>query len=145
MQRIQLHSMLLLVLALCSAGCGGSSDDSDIEGTWKITKMATNGAYLPQDKINSDGSIVLEGNRYIRKQKDEVVNEWTFTLDSSKNPKQLLISRGESGGKERFSYLIYKIEGDTLTTKSGSSSFPADFSTETDRGCYLTVYQRASK
>ena len=99
---------------------------------------------MPQDKINQNGSVVFEGNNYIRKQKDKVVNEWTFTLDSSASPKQLLISRGMSGGKERFSYLIYKIEGDTLTTKSGSRSFPTDFSTNTVRGCYLTVYQRVS-
>lgn len=144
MYRIQLYGMLFLAIFLCTSGCGGSSDDSRIQGTWRITQMATNGAYLPQDKINSDGSLVLEGNKYIRKQNDKVVNEWTFTLDSSTSPKQLLVSRGMSGGKERFSYLVYKIEGDTLTTKSGSRSFPTDFSTETDRGCYVTVYKRVS-
>ena len=92
---------------------------------------------------HSDGILVFEGDKYIRKQKDEVRNEWTFTLDPSTNPKQLLVNRGMSGGKERFSYLIYKIEGNTLTTKSGSRKFPTDFTTETDRGCYLTVYMRS--
>ena len=104
--------------------------------------MATNGEYLPDDKVNTKGRLVLDGNKYIMRQGDRVRNEWTFTVDSSKNPKQLLVSRGVSNGKERFSYLIYKIEGDTLTTKSGASSFPTDFSNDTDGGCFVTVYQR---
>ena len=107
--------------------------------------MATGGEYLPDDKVNTGGRLVLDGNKYIMRQGDRVLNEWTFTVDSSKNPKQLLVSRGVSNGKERFSYLIFKIEGDTLTTKSGSPSFPTDFSTNTDQGCYVTVYQRVGK
>jgi uncharacterized protein (TIGR03067 family) len=105
--------------------------------------MATDGEFLPPERVNADGILVLEGDKYIRKQKDTIQNEWTFTLDPSQRPKQLLINRGMSGGKERFSYLIYKIEGDTLTTKSGSRSFPTDFSLDTDRGCYVTVYERS--
>lgn len=104
--------------------------------------MATNGEYLPDDKVNTEARLVLDGNKYLVRQGDRVRNEWTFTADKSKNPKQLLVSRGVSNGKEQFSYLIYNIEGDTLTTKSGSTSFPTDLSTDTDRGCYVTVYQR---
>ena len=139
------HLSLCFVLAIIASasGCGGSADDAALlQGTWRITKMATDGEYLPDDKVNTEGRLVLDGNKYIMRQGDRVRNEWTFTVDSSKNPKQLLVSRGVSNGKERFSYLIYKIEGDTLTTKSGSNSFPTDFSTDTDRGCYVTVYQR---
>ena len=143
MNRNRYDGMIFLALLVCTAGCNSSSDESAIQGSWEITQMATNGEYLPQDKVNKDGILVFQGNKYIRKQKDKVQNEWTFTLDPSKTPKQLLVNRGMSGGKERFSYLIYKIEGDTLTTKSGSPSFPKDFTTETDQGCYLTVFKRS--
>lgn len=135
---------LIFGLALI-AGCGGgsgSSDASNLQGTWKITKMGTGGSYLPADRVNTDGILVLEGDAYIRKQGDKIQNEWTFTADATTSPAQLKVSRGVSGGKERFSYLIYKIEGDTLTTKSGSRDFPTDFSLTTDSGCYVTVYQR---
>lgn len=143
MNRNRYYGMILLALIVCAAGCGGGSDASLIQGSWKITQMATNGEYLPQEQVNLDGTLVFDGDKYIMKQNDKVQNEWTFTLDASTNPKQLLVNRGMSGGKERFSYLIYKIEGDTLTTKSGSPSFPTDFTTETVRGCYLTVYKRS--
>lgn len=135
------HVSLFFVLAII-ASAPGCAEEAALQGTWKITKMATGGEYLPDDKINTKGRLVLEGNKYIMRQGDRVLNEWTFTVDSSKNPKQLLVSRGVSNGKERFSYLIYKVEGDTLTTKSGSPTFPTDFSTNTDQGCYVTVYQR---
>jgi uncharacterized protein (TIGR03067 family) len=138
------HLNLFFVLAIIASalGCGGSGGNAALQGSWRITKMATNGEYLPDDKVNTKSRLVLDGNKYIMRQGDRVLNEWTFKVDSSKNPKQLLVSRGVSNGKERFSYLIYKIEGDTLTTKSGASSFPTEFSTSTDRGCFLTVYQR---
>lgn len=139
------HAGLLFVLAIITSvpACDGSGGESALQGSWKITKMATGGEYLPDDKVNTKGRLVLDGNKYIMRQGDRVRNEWTFTVDSSKNPKQLLVSRGVLNGKEQFSYLIYKIEGDTLTTKSGASKFPSDFSTNTDQGCYVTVYQRA--
>ena len=143
MSRNRYIGMVLLALAVCAVGCSGRSDAAALQGSWKITQMATNGEYLPQERVNSDATLVVEGDKYIMKHKDEVKNEWTFTLDSSTSPKQLLVNRGTSGGKERFSYLIYKIEGDTLTTKSGSTSFPTDFTTETARGCYMTVYKRS--
>jgi uncharacterized protein (TIGR03067 family) len=138
------HVSLFFMLAIITSapGCGASGGDAALQGSWRITKMATNGEYLPDDKVNTKARLVLDGNKYIGRQGDRVQNEWTFTVDSSKNPKQLLVSRGVSNGKERFSYLIYKIEGDTLTTKSGSRAFPTDFSTNTDQGCYVTVYQR---
>ena len=137
------HLTLFLVLAIIASAPGCvSASDAALQGSWRITKMATNGEYLPEDKVNTEARLVLDGNKYIMRQGDRVRNEWTFTVDSSKNPKQLLVSRGVSNGKERFSYLIYKIEGDTLTTKAGSNSFPTDFSTDTDRGSYVTVYQR---
>ena len=143
MNRNRCNGMIFLALLACAAGCNSAPDESLIQGSWNISQMATNGEYLPPEKTNTDWILIFEGNEYIRKQKDKVQNEWTFTLDTSTNPKQLLVNRGMFEGKERFSYLIYKIEGNTLTTKSGSRSFPADFTTETDRGCYLTVYKRS--
>ena len=142
----QNHAGLLVVLAIIASapGYGRAEGDAALEGTWRITKMATGGEYLPADRVNTRGRLVLDGNKYLMRQGDRVLNEWTFKADSSKNPKQLLVSRGVSNGKERFSYLIYKVEGDTLTTKSGSRSFPTDFSTNTDTGCYVTVYQRTN-
>ena len=131
-----------LAIIVSTLGCSDLAGGDAIQGTWRIAKLATDGEYLPDDKVNAKGRLVLDGNKYIMRQGDRIRNEWTFTVDSSKNPKQLLVSRGVSNGKERFSYLIYKIEGNTLTTKSGSNSFPADFSLDTDRGCFLTVYQR---
>jgi len=142
LNRSHLSVFFVLEIIAFAPGCGGTTGDAALQGTWRITKMATNGEYLPDDKVNTEGRLVLDGNKYIMRQGDRVRNEWTFTIDSSKSPKQLLVSRGVSNGKERFSYLIYKIEGDTLTTKSGSNSFPTDFSMATDGGCYLTVHQR---
>ena len=143
MNRNRNNGMIFLALLVCTAGCNSAPDDSLIQGSWELSQMATSGEYRPQDKLPSDAILVFEDNKYIMKQEGKVRNEWTFTLDTSTNPKQLLVNRGMSGGKERFSYLIYKIEGNTLTTKSGSREFPTDFATETDRGCYLTVYKRS--
>ena len=68
------HLSLCFVLAIIAfaPGCGGSADDAALQGSWRITKMATNGEYLPDDKVNTEGRLVLDGNKYIMRQGDRV-------------------------------------------------------------------------
>lgn len=136
----QMLSGVFWVLLVVLAGCGAGGDAAKLQGSWEPVSQTSEGQEKPTPK---DAVLVFADDKYIMKQGDRVSNEWTFTVDSSKNPKQLLVNRGEQNGKVRFSYLIYKIEGDTLTTQSGSGTFPASFTPNTDRGCALTVYRRS--
>ena len=56
----------------------------------------------------------------------------------------MTITMGEPG-KERNYCEIYKIEGDTLTMCSGSSTFPAEFNTRLEPGAYFSVRTRVKE
>lgn len=125
----------------CSQG-DTNADQALIQGTWKTTRMATDGKDLPEETIAKTTTVTFEGDKMITKRKEKVLETWTFKLDPSKSPKQMTVNRAKPSEEEKLSLLIYKIEGDTLTTLSGSRSFPTEFTTNTVKGCYLTVRQR---
>ena len=159
MKRLTLAFVLLgwipLTIACSGAnpdGAGSNGADSNpansdpdlalLQGNWETIRMATDGADLPPERMAKNTTVTFEGNKMITKRKGKVVASWPITLDSSTNPKRMTINTADPGDKERLSLLIYKIEGDTLTTLSGSRSYPTEFTTNTVKGCYLTVRRK---
>ena len=119
-------------------------DLKTIQGTWETIRMVTAGEDLPPERIRSNVTVTFKDDQMITKRKGEVKATWKITLDSSKIPKRMTINTADAGEKARLSYQIYKIEGDTLTTCSGSRDFPVEFTEDTEKGCYLTVRKRVN-
>ena len=134
--------ILLACILPLVAGCGGGQ--SELQGTWKTTRMVTAGKETPDDRIRKDVTVTFEGDKMITQRKGKVLATWTYKVDATKDPKQLTITMGEPG-KEKDYYEIYKVEGDTLTTCSGARDFPKEFTLNTEQGCYYTVRTRVKE
>jgi uncharacterized protein (TIGR03067 family) len=153
---IRMTLVLLFVSALPLACSRGGKSDAPasaaqaggdlalLQGRWETVRMATAGKDLPPEGINKDVTVTFEGNQMITMRDEKVLATWTFTLDPAANPKRMTINTAKPGEKERLSFEIYKIEGDTLTTASGARDFPKSFTDATEKGPYLTVKRRVA-
>jgi uncharacterized protein (TIGR03067 family) len=112
-------ALVLAGLALPSAAQEGKDDLAKQElkkfqGTWSIVGIEQNGEKVPEDKLKGGGmKVTIKGTSYTVRVGDKTVDEGTFTVDPSKNPKQLDAQSSSQGKKEKLSG-IYQFEGDTL-------------------------------
>jgi uncharacterized protein (TIGR03067 family) len=145
MGKLAVTAVWLVCSSLLVAARAAADDRAALAGTWATTRMATAGKELPPAQINSNVTVTFEGDKMITKRRGKIVATWTYKLDETTSPKRMTINTAAEGAKERWSLLIYKIEGDTLTTVAGSRKFPAEFTINTEQGCYFTVRQRVKE
>lgn len=129
----------LPLVTACSPAEG--SDHERLRGTWQTVRLVTNDKETP---FRPETTVTFENGQMITRRKGKQLASWSYTLDETKNPRQMVINTG-TAEKPQLSQLIYKIEGDTLTTCSGSRSFPKEFTTKTEQGCFYTVRQRVKE
>jgi uncharacterized protein (TIGR03067 family) len=134
---------LTLVLAAAAAGQGGDAkaDRDRLQGSWELQGTTLNGKPAP----TAPGPVVLTiaGDKITTRAGDKVTREGTFTLDTSKKPRQL-VARAKKGDKEEVDYLIYEFDGDTLRlalTLPGKEA-PAGFGGE---NVMVATFKRAKK
>jgi uncharacterized protein (TIGR03067 family) len=87
-------------------------DQEKIQGTWTLTAGERNGKALP-DEVIKHIKLIFSGQQLITKNKDRKT-EATFSLDSSKEPKEIDLDMDGNIGKG-----IYQLEGDTLKIAHG--------------------------
>ena len=117
-------------------------DLKQLQGGWQVTSAEANGEALPSDDISS---LVLT----IKDRSFSVLNadspiKGTFTLDASKQPKQMDI-RSEAGPEEgQLLPAIYELGPDTLRVcyaRQGAPR-PSSFATTNDARLLLMTYKR---
>lgn len=135
-------SLLFAVTISLMLGCGSSSGaDPQLNGTWKYKQVVNNGKETPAELLGRAPTVTFEGNKMITTDGDKVVDTWTYTVDASKDPKQMTITMGEPG-KEKDHHEYYKIEGDTLTMCYANKTFSNEFNTKLEPGVYFSVRTR---
>ena len=113
---------LLCALVLTAPGGAGAREDYKAEvekelkkfqGTWTFESVEAGGKKLPADQFKGI-TVTFEGDKYVVKRGDEVVEAATQKLDPSKSPKTLDAKVTDGPNKGAVILGIYEISGDTL-------------------------------
>src|SRR5258705_6089102 len=89
------------------------NNTDDLEGSWSCLSAMVDGKALPAE-TTALLHLTLTQNRYKTEKGSEVLFDSTYTVDASKNPKQINMigTEGALAGKEAQG--IYSLEGDIL-------------------------------
>ena len=151
--RIALGSLLCTLLLTASGGTGTRADEkADVEkelkkfqGTWTFESVEAGGQVAPAAQFMGV-TVTFEGDKYVVKKGDEVLQAATQKLDPSKSPKTLDAKVTEGPNKGAVILGIYEISGDTLKVcfdpegKKRPTEFKAASGSQT-----LVVHRRAKK
>jgi uncharacterized protein (TIGR03067 family) len=124
----RLAGTLLSVLVGFLPGCGGAASDKDkILGTWKAVSGEADGKPIEGEMIKTL-TFVFKADNKLTLTEGSHTGDGTYTLDPSKNPKEIDIMLSEEApGKG-----IYTLEGDELKICGSRSKQdrPKDFSSK---------------
>jgi uncharacterized protein (TIGR03067 family) len=112
------------------------------QGTWEIVSVEKEGSQLPQDDI-SGMTVMIAGSAYKLINKDNV-SKGTFTVDASKDPKQMDVHHQTENGDAPMMPAIYEITGDNFRVcyNPEGGERPKSFSTKPDSPFLSVVYKR---
>jgi len=151
--RIALVTLLCTLGLSASGGPGARADDkADVEkelkkfqGTWTFESVEAGGKKLPADQFKGI-TVTFEGDKYVVKKGDAVVEAATQKLDPSKSPKTLDAKVTDGPNKGAVILGIYEISGDTLKVcfdpegKKRPTEFKGESGSQT-----LVVHKRVKK
>lgn len=115
-----------------------------LQGTWEIVSVEKDGSAVPQDDIVGI-TVVISGSAYRLINKDNV-SKGTFSLDASKDPKQMDVHHSDDNGAETMP-AIYDATSDTLRVcyNPEGGTRPTSFTTKSDSGFMSVVYKRKAE
>jgi uncharacterized protein (TIGR03067 family) len=117
------------------------------QGSWTTVSILRNG----EDAVPEEGLkqlvLVIEGDKRIIKNGEEVVSRGTYKLDPTKKPKAIDITVAEGPLQGKTVVGIYEIDGDTqkICLALEGTERPKVFSSKADSGHLLQVFKRATK
>jgi uncharacterized protein (TIGR03067 family) len=150
---VMIHGMNITVPVLATAvaamftACATSNytmnKSENLIGTWSCVSATVNGKPLPQDTA-ALLRLTLTDTRFKTEKGTQVLFDSSYTLDSSKEPKEINMvgTEGDFAGKEASG--IYSLEGDTLHlcyTMPGDPR-PVEFQSASGSKAYLIAWKR---
>jgi uncharacterized protein (TIGR03067 family) len=137
-------------LAPCFLMIAAGSDDvarTDrelIQGSWKIVSITQDGEKEPDESVQG-GRIEFSEAGYTVRANDQIGEQGTQSLDSTKQPKTIdfKITRGHDKGKTQLG--IYQLEGDQLRlcfSDPGAIDRPKQFTSTPETRSILLVLRR---
>jgi uncharacterized protein (TIGR03067 family) len=149
-----MHQRLLALLATGVFLCAGTfttgeepMDTKQLQGTWTCASAMIDGKPLAEEAAKKL-RLTLTADRYkTQRGEDEVLFDSTYTIDPTKNPKQIDMIGTEGDLKGKAALGIYKLDGDTLTMcyVMPGRERPAAFESLPQSGAFLVVWNRALK
>jgi uncharacterized protein (TIGR03067 family) len=139
--------LLVSAVGLIAADAPKKGGGEAFQGTWSVVSMAMRGQAAPEALVKSL-QCRFDEKTYTNTVAQEVVEEGSYTIDSSKTPKTIDfdIKKGHDQGKRQLG--IYKIEGNKLTlvlTQPGSTVRPASFKAGPEDPVLEVVLERVKK
>src|SRR5262249_2195520 len=89
--------------------------EEKLDGTWVATSYVDHGK-KGSDVIEAKFTLVLKDGKYTVRLNGDVADEGTYTVDASKNPKQIDTTSNGGGKKGKVDRGIYELKGDVLKT-----------------------------
>jgi uncharacterized protein (TIGR03067 family) len=115
------------------------------QGTWEIVSVEKEGSQLPQDDI-AGMTVMISGSAYKLINKDNV-SKGTFSVDASKEPKQMDVHHQTENGDAPTMAAIYEVTADTMRVcyNPEGDTRPTSFSTKADSPFLSVVYKRKAE
>jgi len=116
-----------------------------LQGTWEIVSLEKDGSAAPQDDITGL-TVMITGSSYKLINKDNV-SQGSFSVDASKDPKQMDVQHKTESGDSQSMPAIYDVTGDTFRVcyNPDGGARPTSFSTKPDTGYFSVVYKRKTE
>jgi len=113
-----------------------------LEGTWEISAGEANGTAMPSENV-AGAILTITGNKY-SVVKNDFNDRGTFSIDASKNPKQMDVrpEAGTSAGQKLLAIYEMGPEGMRVCYATDGGERPKAFTTEADSGRVLFTYKR---
>jgi len=117
------------------------NDLEKMQGTWNLVSAMEDGKALPEDDVKQT-TIVVKGNtfRFPGLAEDATSRAGTFTLDPTKNPKEM----DSTSDEQAVSLGIYELEADRYKVcfSPAVKARPVNFSSDPGSGQIFQVWQR---
>lgn len=136
-----LIAISLLVGALSAQDDAGKKDLDSIQGVWQAISAEIEGKPASGELIKRL-KLTFKGNKVSHPAPDGKIEEVTFKLDPSKNPKTIDVTASSDTDKSIVG--IYSIEGDTLkicATKAGQER-PKEFKSGNDVANFVFMREK---
>jgi uncharacterized protein (TIGR03067 family) len=132
------------VLTACSTMNRSAEKSDQLAGTWTCVSATVDGRPLPEATVKQL-RLTLTTDRYKTEKGTEVLFDSTYTIDSSKNPKEINIvgTEGDLAGKAAQG--IFSLQDDALRicyTMPGKQR-PAAFDSPPGSEIYLLAWTRS--
>jgi uncharacterized protein (TIGR03067 family) len=103
---------IMALIGVVTAAEKADADLEKIQGVWNLTSVEIDGKTIPPP--DGGGTFVFgKDKKLVMKEKGKADKEGTFTMDASKNPKELDMIAVIDKEKEVVP-TIYQLDGDTL-------------------------------
>jgi uncharacterized protein (TIGR03067 family) len=140
--------LLLTTGVLMTANDPSKKDRDKLQGTWLTVSLVNDGKTLVDEKTpQKDGlatKLVYDGNKWLIKVGDRTVASGSFTIDSTKKPKEIDIL-DETGVKNDKTKLgIFELDGDVYKycLAPAGKPRPTEFTSKPGSGHSLGVSKR---
>ena len=151
--RIATVMMFCTLILIASSGNARADDKADIEkdlkkfqGAWTFESVEVGG------KVDSaadfkDMTVTFEGDQFIVKKGNEVIQVGTEKIDPSKSPKTVDVTVTEGLSKGAVMLGIYEIDGDMLKVcfDPEGKKRPTEFKTAPGSQAFFNVHKRVKK
>jgi uncharacterized protein (TIGR03067 family) len=96
-----------------------------LQGTWRLVSGEESGDELtPEAAKRERMQFIFKGETLIIKHKDQVIEEFSVTVDPSKDPKQIDLRFTKGDDKGKICLGIYSIDGDQMKICTNTKLHP---------------------
>jgi uncharacterized protein (TIGR03067 family) len=132
---------LLVAVALPAIGIA-QEKAKELEGTWQVTKIVSDGKEVPEEKIK-EAKFVFKAGKLTMTRGGEEQEKFDYKIDAAKKPKTIDLIE-----KDATAAGIYKFDGDNLTIclpKRGSKDRPTEFKAEKGSDASVITLKRVKE
>jgi uncharacterized protein (TIGR03067 family) len=138
-----------LVLGVSLAAAAAPPDDlmeleqQRLEGTWRVIAVESGGMAIPRREYR-DLELTFKDGKFTAKRGDEEAQKGTYTINPSRNPKEMDIDRADGPARGKQQLAVYSLAGNLLKICSceASSARPTGFDTRERPGHTLMTLRR---
>lgn len=141
-------SVMAVVVLAWGVGLAPAVDDKDtkMDGTYTFMSVIHDGKEMPADELKNY-ALMLTSTNYTLKKGDQVLEEGTYKVDTSKTPHMLQRTATAGDNKGKTFLGICEPSGETMKVCWGvpGGDRPTEFSSKEGSGHVLEVVKRAPK